>query len=218
MVPSIAMASEPSYTAKQECLHCHVVTPMRLLGEVSDTVTDRPKDGPPFEHGTIYEIVSCLNCDGVTISSGRWHEMMEREDWSGSVIYPAERAPIEGLPDAIARELRAAERVASVSPNAYAVLLGRVLDLVCTDRNAAGNTLHERLSDLANRQEIPKHLADMAHKLRQLRNVGAHADLGELDKDQVPVLAALCRAVLEYVYAAPRMVDHVEQLLRKVRA
>lgn len=74
------------------------------------------------------------------------------------------------------------------------------------------------MSDLAARHEIPKNLAEMAHKLRQLRNVGAHADLGALTDKEVPVLAALCRAVLEYVYSAPKFVERVEKLLEKLKA
>ena len=99
-------------------------------------------------------------------------------------------------------EYAAAQKVASMSPNAYAVLLGRVLDCVCAERGAKGSTLAEKLNDLASREEIPKQLADMAYKLRQLRNVGAHADLGALTKEEIPVLEALCSAVLEYVYCS----------------
>tara|TARA_R110002096_G_scaffold24760_33_gene78106 strand:- start:4031 stop:4486 length:456 start_codon:yes stop_codon:yes gene_type:complete len=143
---------------------------------------------------------------------------MDREDWHGKVIYPNEKKGVEGLPASVEKEFRAAEQVSTISANAYAVLLGRVLDAVCDDRNANGDILHKRLEDLATRNEIPKNLADMAHKLRQLRNVGAHADLGELTDDEVPVLAALCQAVLEYVYSAPMQVARVEQLLENIKA
>lgn len=190
---------------------------MRIAGSVADTVEATYEDGPPDEHGTIYEILLCPKCGQVTIRSGFWHDGMEREDWHGTVIYPSESADIEGLPPAVEKEFRAAEQVSAISANAYAVLLGRVLDVVCDDRNATGKTLHERLVDLAARHEIPKNLAEMAHNLRQLRNVGAHANLGTLTDQEVPVLAALCRAVLEYVYSAPRLVARVEKLVSKIK-
>jgi hypothetical protein len=189
---------------------------MRVVGTVADTVEEEYDDGPPTEQGTLYEVLSCPKCEQVTIRAGFWHDSMEQEDWHGKVIYPSERQGIEGLPPAVEREFRAAEQVSPISANAYAVLLGRVLDVVCDDRKASGKTLHDRLSDLATRHEIPKNLADMAHKLRQLRNVGAHADLGALTEQEVPVLAALCRAVLEYVYSAPRLVARVEKLVSKL--
>jgi Domain of unknown function (DUF4145) len=211
------MPKEIWYSEPLKCSRCNNVAPMRIIGTATDSTTDRFDDGPPIEHGTLYEILSCPQCKGVTIRSGSWHDSMDREDWSAKVIYPSERQRIEGLPSTVENEYRAAEQVSSISPNAYAVLLGRVLDVVCNDRNASGNTLHERLSDLAARHEIPKNLADMAHKLRQLRNFGAHADLGALTDEEVPILAALCRAVLEYVYSAPRLVERVEKLIAKLK-
>lgn len=190
---------------------------MRFIGRVADTMVTDPGNSTPVEHGTLYEVLACPKCKEITIRSGWWHDMMESEDWHGEIIYPRERQGIDGLPPAVEQEYQAAEQVSHISANAYAVLLGRVLDVVCDDRKANGKTLHERLSDLANRHEIPKILADIAHQLRQLRNVGAHADLGTLTEDEVPVLAALCRAVLEYVYLAPRLVDQVEKLVQKIK-
>lgn len=55
----------------------------------------------------------------------------------------------------------------------------------------------------------------MAHGLRILRNVGAHADLGD-SPAEIPVLDALCSAVLEYVYSAPLLIDSVEKRLVKL--
>ena len=212
------MSKDIAYSETLECLRCQNVAPMRVVGRVADTVETDYEDGPPVEHGTLYEVLSCPKCKEITIRSGRWNDMMEPEDWHAKIIYPGERQNIEGLPPSVEKEYQAAEQVSHISANAYAVLLGRVLDVVCDDRNASGETLHERLSDLANRHEIPKNLADMAHNLRQLRNVGAHADLGALTEEEVPVLAALCRAVLEYVYSAPRLVDRVEKLVAKIKA
>ncbi len=212
------MSKVISYSEKLECLHCHNVAPMRVVGSVGDTVEQDMDNGPPVQHGIVYEVLSCPKCEQATIRSGRWNDSMESDDWRGTVIYPSQRPQILGLPPAVEQEFRAAEMVSQVSPNAYAVLLGRVLDVVCQDRNAVGDTLHKQLIDLAAKQEIPRNLADLAHKLRQLRNVGAHASLGTLSADEVPVLEALCRAVLEYVYAAPKLMERVGQLVAKLKA
>jgi len=211
------MSKEISYSEKLECRHCHNVAPMRVVGSVTDAMEHPADNGPPIESGMAYEVLSCSKCEQVTIRSGQWDDLMEPEDWHGTVIFPSEQPGIQGLPPTVEQEFRSAEQVATISPNAYAVALGRVLDVVCDDRNANGKTLHERLIDLADRHEIPKHLADMAQQLRQLRNVGAHATLGALTAEQVPVLEALCRAVLEYVYAAPKLVERVEKLIAKLK-
>ena len=64
--------------------------------------------------------------------------------------------------------------------------------------------------------EIPERLCEIAHNLRKLRNIGAHADLGNLTEAEVPVLDDLCRAILEYVYAAPKLIEQVEQRLQEL--
>jgi len=125
------------------------------------------------------------------------------------------------MPQALPKQVRAAYeaalRIRGIDPNAFAVLLGRVLDHVCQDRGAGGKTLNERLNELAARGEIPQNLADMAHRLRDLRNVGAHADLGELTATEIPILDDLCRAILEYVYSAPELISRVERRLNELR-
>jgi len=103
-----------------------------------------------------------------------------------------------------------------MDPNAYGVLLGRVLDILCEDRRANGDTLYKKLEDLGNKGEIPKPLVEMAHSLRQLRNVGAHASLGELTGKEIPFLDNLCRAILEYVYEAPDLIQKAKQRLDEI--
>jgi len=91
-----------------------------------------------------------------------------------------------------------------------------VIELVCEDRGAEGRTLQKRLADLASKGEIPPKLADVAHGLRQLRNVGAHATLGELTPSEAPILQELTLAILAYVYSAPllakKAVERYERL------
>lgn len=192
---------------------------MRVVGSVTDLETDEDESGgPPWERGTIYEISSCANCDEVMMRAGFWHDGMEDpSEWNAAVLYPPERRKLVGLPAKVHQEYEAAQKVAAIAPNAYAVLLGRVLDCVCADRNAVGKSLSEKLNDLAAKQEIPTHLAEMAHKLRQLRNVGAHADLGSLTDLEIPVLEALCHAVLEYVYEAPRFLKEVQARIDAIK-
>jgi hypothetical protein len=69
---------------------------------------------------------------------------------------------------------------------------------------------------LAQKGEIPNRLVEMAQKLRILRNIGAHASLGELTYAETPILEALCRAILEYVYTAPNLITKVEQRIKKL--
>jgi hypothetical protein len=122
-----------------------------------------------------------------------------------------------GLSPKIEQAYQSALKVKNVDSNAFAVLLGRVLDQVCIERGAKGDSLYDRLKDLASKGEIPTRLAEMAHQLRHLRNIGAHADLGDLTSAEVPILDDLCRAILEYVYTAPKLIEQVELKMAELR-
>ncbi len=139
----------------------------------------------------------CPQCDTINLS------VEEVDGGAVTILFPSPPEALEGLPMEVAKAYKAAQAVRRIDANAFAVLLGRALELVCLDRKAKGKTLSAQLQDLASKGEIPGPLAAMANQLRTLRNIGAHASLGELTTSEVPILDDLCRAVLEYVYAAP---------------
>src|SRR5439155_23371991 len=143
--------------------------------------------------------------------------MMDSEDEvTFKALYPFDaRLPL-GLPEPIEKAYRAANKVKSIDANAFGVLIGRVVEMVCGDRGASGRTLYDRLKDLASRGEIPSKLVDVADKLRALRNVGAHAELGELTPAEVPIVEDLCRAILDYIYTAPYLAQRAEASLSRL--
>jgi len=115
-------------------------------------------------------------------------------------VYPRHAEVPVGLPATLQQEFEAALRVRSASPNAYGVLLGRLLELVCDDRGPV------------RARGVPNKLVEMA-ALQELRNVGAHASVGELTTTEVPILDSLCRALLEYVYSAPHLLKQAADRL-----
>jgi hypothetical protein len=59
--------------------------------------------------------------------------------------------------------------------------------------------LLDQLKFLAQAGVIPQQLIDIADGLRNFGNIGAHAGGVQLSENEVPVIDALCRAILEYV-------------------
>lgn len=161
-----------------------------------------------------WRLLQCPACQEVNV--GRLFDTYEENKLQ--VVYPTSNTEVAGLPEEIDRAYSTALEVKDVDSNAFGVLLGRVLEKVCMDRGAEGGRLYEKLNSLAERGEIPQRLADIAHQLRKLRNIGAHADLGELTPSEIPVLQSLCRAVLEYVYATPDLIERVEKRLQQLKA
>lgn len=213
------MPEEKSFSGPLRCGHCGNTAPMEIVRHYPQLERHRGGDEPPWEDGYIYQLLLCPACSGVIFRRFYWHDWFDEHDRIDvEVLHPSVDKVPEGLPPTIAKAYEAAQRVRSVDANAYGVLVGRVLELICVDRQAQGHFLGNKLADLATKGEIPAKLVDVANGLKDLRNVGAHAALGELTPAEVPILDQLTRAILEYVYSAPSLARKAEERLRQLRA
>ena len=214
------MEHPPQFSEKLRCGHCANLAPMEIMSTHSGVENYGGVDEPPWEEGDVYQLLKCPACSGVILRKYYWHSFQDEggRDAEIEVLYPVTRCNPEGLPPSIAKAFTATQRVRNVDPNAYGVLAGRVLELVCVDRNAQGHFLGHKLDDLAKRGEIPSKLVKVANGLKNLRNVAAHAALGELTTAEVPILEELTRAILEYVYRAPHLALMAERRLAALKS
>lgn len=134
-----------------------------------------------------------------------------------NVLYPSEAVDTDGLPDKVKVALLEALRLRQVSPNAFAVMLGRLLEIICEDKQAHGDNLVAQLGYLAGQGEIPQRLAEMAHKLRILRNFGAHAGPNDLGPQDVPILVDFTEVILEYIYRAPKKLEAMQRRIDQLK-
>jgi hypothetical protein len=210
------MAKESRFTEQIKCGHCQNKAPMTIVAEYKDL--RHYSDGAySWDGSTVYELCVCPACESVTLRTYDWNDMMESSDVLISVLYPSAPKTLNGLPSKVANAYEAAQKVRKVDANAYGVLLGRVLEIVCDDRGASGDTLDRKLKSLASSGEIPEKLVQVAAGLRQMRNIGAHASLGELTEHELPVLDDLTRAILDYVYSAPHLANTAATSLEKLK-
>jgi hypothetical protein len=209
---------EKKFTPLLRCPHCNNSAPMEIVAEYSQVGPQFYEEANGFiDEGDIYELLICPACGEVTLRKYYYAIYMDPGDERPVVLYPHPEKVPTALPSTVMTAYQAANKVRSIDPNAYAVLLGRVLEIICQDRKAEGDTLYKKLEDLTKRGEIPQPLVEMAHGLRQLRNVGAHASLGELTSKEIPFLDDLCRAILEYVYSAPELIEKAKRRLDEIK-
>lgn len=203
-----------------KCGHCDNLSQMEILGSIDNfTVEDEPHNHHYVEYGDVYDVLKCPACKLVNIFSYYWVTYMEDENTVPvyTTIYPNESNYPKGLPEDIEKALIAARRVQKIDVNAYALLSRRLLELVCLDRSASGNNLASKLRDLSNRGEIPDKLVDVAKGLKDFGNIGAHAGIGQLTEDEIPIVNALTIAILEYIYSAPLLATEAENKLNSIR-
>jgi hypothetical protein len=204
------------------CRHCGNKAPMDILMEKSLVEEYEDHQDPTFpiewSAGFIYQVLRCYSCNEVTVYQLAVHTGTDPDYTDRSydkILYPCEGESPMGLPASIHPSWDAAMRVRKIDPNAFAVLLGRVLDAICAEQQAQGDTLYKRIENLADQGKVPQPLKEVAHKLRNLRNFGAHGNLGDLDPKDAPLLESLCRALLMYLYTVPALTRDAQKRLEK---
>jgi len=211
------------FSDPMKCGHCSNYAPMKK-GATYSTVQVHYDEGASlrYDEGNIYEILECPSCEKINLTFVYYNQMIE---WDESyppsepeLLYPVDYKLPTGLPGPIKKAYDAASKVRSIDANAYGVLIGRVLEMVCEDRKAKGKDLNAKIADLATKGEIPSNLVGVASGLRNLRNVGAHAVLGELTAQEIPILSSLVRAILEYVYSAPHLARIAQERFDKLKS
>lgn len=170
-----------------------------------------------WDAGPIYELMVCSACSGVLLRRYYYHELRDAEDWVSAILYPEPHRVPSGLPEKIEAAYREALNVRRANPNAYAVCLGRVLELVCQDRGGKGRSLFDQIKDLGDRGELPAAFVELAHNLKAFRNIGAHSKPGKLTATDILLLDDLCRIILEYFYSAPKLSNAAKKRLTEIK-
>lgn len=175
-----------------------------------DYLEDPYYDSEP-DQGYAYKLLLCLACKKVTLRESFEHDSMDPEDVKIETLYPPQGVKLLYLPSSIQKAYEAALKARAIDANAYAILLGRMLEIVCEDQKVKGKSLYDKLKALAEMDKIPSNLVGVAHGLRMLRNIGVHEPLEGLSSDEIPILDDLSRAILEYIYIAPTLARQAEE-------
>ena len=214
------MSEAVTFTEAIECPYCANSAPMRELSKTTVYSQSTPVRGPyieEFEKLLIWQIIECPACRKHLLREGWYAPLVDDENGpSYKVIHPTIKEKDYSLPPSIEKAYRAAQKVRHIDPNAFAVLLGRLLDMICLEKEAKGKSLSEKINNLSDRRVLPEPISQIALSLRALRNIGAHADLGELSEAEIPIVEELTNAILEYVYAAPAIVTKVRSEIEKL--
>ncbi|NTV46077.1 MAG: hypothetical protein HGB11_06060, partial [Chlorobiales bacterium] len=133
-----------------KCNHCGNLSRMIVKADCIDQEERRDDHtGQTWEVGDLYSIVECPACHNKSITVSAWSDSMDNEDeYSYEVLYPLEEGMPVGLPEKIKKGYESANKVKSIDANAYGVLMRRILELICEDRNAEGDNLYKKLEYL----------------------------------------------------------------------
>jgi len=172
------------------------------------------EDIPEYGHITSVtqiHVYVCPACEEATVWSLVW-SLDIQDEFAHRRLYPTARDR-SALPERVRTRLDAALKVKKIEPGFYAVGIRRMLETVCNIEGAAGGDLFAKLDDLAAHGRIPGTLAEAAHELRKVGNLGAHDSEVDVAPEDVPAIEALAEAILEYLYRAPAQLATVRSAL-----
>ncbi len=135
-------------------------------------------------------------------------------------VYPPEVLDFDttALPQHIASTLEESVKAHSVECfRASALMVRRVLEEVCKDKEAKGKDLKARVAALGGAALIPKELIEAADELRILGNDAAHVEAHAYDqigKVEAEVAIDLTKEILKAVYQYSSLVNRLRSLKR----
>lgn len=188
------------------CEHCGYTGPLYSTPNPvkAESHTHYADDIGEYDTATFWALFRCPQCNQPTLTRYLVADGMESEDdVHFERLWPrhSEQVP---LPSNVAAAYDLAQRGRRVDPAFYAVGVRRTLEAICDhERVPKKGTLAKRLDALAATGRLTTELADLTTSLRHIGNMGAHEGLGDISTDDVPAVADLMEALLEYLYRAP---------------
>lgn len=199
------------------CPHCKIVSRQKLIQTHENFVT-RWFGDDLVEDLTVYYIAACETCNGVLV----YHDFAYTEEklidtsrfTRASLEYP-NSGKLDSLivPTQVADIYNNNIWATHLDPTELAVQIRRALEVVCDDREAEGESLQDRLSDLALKGEIPKKLVNNTYVFWLLDNMDAYASNESVNNLQAQTIRYFFHAIIEYVYVAPRKVKSFKERL-----
>ncbi|WP_236759201.1 MULTISPECIES: DUF4145 domain-containing protein [Agrobacterium] len=140
---------------------------------------------------------------------------------SGKAVYPPEVIDFDAtnLPPRILSSLE--EAIKSHAAGCYrasALMVRRVLEELCEDKNATGGNLMQRLQALGGTVIIPGELLAAADELRLLGNDAAHIEAKTYDQigaDECAIAIELAKELLKAVYQYTSLVARLQALKKQ---
>jgi hypothetical protein len=101
---------------------------------------------------------------------------------------------------------------------AAAIMVRKTLEELCSDRQATGKNLKERVRNLGTKIVLPKELLDGLDDLRLLGNDAAHIESQEFNKvgsDEVEIGIEFTKEVLKATYQYSALLDRLRGLKKQ---
>ncbi len=214
----------PNKTQGQEhklpCIKCAGKTAHKVMVSF-DERGDQGDNNYSFSWIVEYQIIQCLGCKAISFrkasSNSEEYEQVDEDEWDPHVVeelFPSRIEGRKGIGDEIhylPPKVMLIYKEAIVALTNHAPILaglGRraLLETVCKERNATGDTLFKKIDSLVASKVLTPTSATILHKIRTLGNSAAHEVQPHSEK-QLGLAMDIIEHLLKDVYILPTQAD-----------
>ena len=181
-----------------ECSYCEAKVDGEVIGEHMEPYA--PEEGPPFKA----VLLKCPVCDNALLGgSDHYPTSPNTSEWSDlSRLWPQQENHIHWeIPDIARNSLVDARKCYKAKVyDACAVMSGRTLEGICKHYKTKGKVLAAGLKELKDTGVIDERLYQWSVELRKHRNMGAHARVDKISKEDAKDLLDFAQAFCDYVF------------------
>lgn len=211
------MTDNKKSTQVAYCPHCgNTSVQIELLTQRFTSTFYEVQDGTKSHEPSKYLVARCETCTEILV-------YLEHDQFAGlsdtdfgDLEYPKQSAFTDAVPENIRKFYKEAVSVKNASPTAFVILARRVLEEICLERGITERNLATGLQKLAESNVIPKTLSEATKLIRLVGNAGAHASSVEITPPQVWAVDDFIKAIIEYMYVAPKKIEDFKERFSKV--
>ena len=164
-----------------------------------------------------YYLAICETCKGPLLYYEGYGPATEKDYKKSYLIWPKQKILPGKIPRRIREYYEVAIRIKRISPSSFAGQIRKCLEALCDARKIKQGNLVNRLEELANNGEIPKHFTEMADILRFFGNIGVHSTETNIRSLPVDTIDEFFTAIIEYVYGFPSRIEEIKQSYKEYK-
>lgn len=149
-----------------------------------------------------WHVFECPVCNKPVIISEYAMDVFDDEP-THTVEYPTISVSSDGVPKEIYTAYEAAVKTKGIDYAICLLSLRRVLEMICKEKGAKGNSLEKKIDNLINEKALPPMIGDACWIIRQLGNDAAHADKIDIFAGEVDQVIGYVATIIDYLYSMP---------------
>ena len=202
------------------CPHCGNKTTQLLLytHDCEDIITMDDEDGGHDQSFPVtYYLTVCETCNFPILYGELLWGTDEKDFQKSSLMWPKQKELSREVPQRIREYYEEAIRIKRIAPSSFAGQIRKCLEALCDSRKIKRGQLINRLNELSDKGEIPKHFIEMADILRFFGNIGVHSSETNIHSLPVDTIDDFFTAIIEYVYGFPSRIEEIKQSYKEYK-